>query len=245
MRILSLLLASLMIAASSRSQVSPVRYWTGHINSGIPVFIWLVEKDSVFKGQVIYTQTKNKTPITLLGRRYPKDDARRIRICEYLPDATISGIYNFDELTATTTGTWFSPATRKVFNIDMVSRDTVLANIDSSFQSGQEEGDYGYAYGRKGYEGSIAIRWVDAHRLSFEIGCHTEAPAYNLADVDRDTVDVKGDYFDYKLGGSEHCVFRVQFYKHFLERRYLDGSDCQFGFNATVEGIFYKLPSKK
>ena len=247
MKIVFTFLAGLMLAAPGRAQVSPLHCWVGHIHSSIPVFLWLVEKDSVFKGQVVYTRTKQKTPITLLGQRFA--DQRGIRICEYQPDGSITGIYDFENLASATAGTWFSPTTRKDLDFTLVSKDTLLTAPDTGFQPDQPiEGTYGYSYGAKGPQGSINIKRVDAHRISFEIGCHTGAPAYNLANVGRDTVALVNNSFIYKLDGSEHCVFRVSFYKHFLTIQYIDGyGDCggYFGINASVDGIFYKLTPQK
>lgn len=239
-------LFSLLFAVSSEAQVSPVHCWTGHINGSIPVFIWLVEKDSVFKGEVVYTRTKNKAPITLLGQRFP--DEREIRICEYLPDGTITGIYTFDKIAPATTGTWFSPATRKELNLSLVSKDTALPALDTSFEPGEIAGDYSYAYSKNGAQGSINIQRIAKGKIAFDIGCVSDAPAHDLAEVDKDTVAFTNHSFVYKLPGSENCSFRVRFYKNFLTVQYVAGhGDCggSFGMGATVEGIFYKSPAAK
>jgi hypothetical protein len=222
-----------------------VYFWTGNINSKIPVFMWVTIRDSIIQGEVTYSKTKNKAPIKLIGQ-IERDG--QIRVCEYLTNGTISGIFHFNKIDNSATGFWYSTAKETKLSFELSSKDTLLANIDTSFQSEVITGDYAYMYGKEGSQGGISIRKVSSDKISFSIGCVTNAPARNLAEVKLDTVSLANNGFVYKLRNSKDCSFQVKFYKNFLLICYLkDYGDCGdfFGLNATVDGIFYKVPSKK
>ena len=221
-----------------------VHSWTGSINSKIPVFMWLIRKDSLIQGEVVYTKTKNKIPIKLIGQI---DREGKIKVGEYLTDGTISGIFYFDNMNVSPAGKWSSTQNFKEVDFKLSPKDTLLPDIDTSFQPKAITGDYAYMYGKDGYQGGISIRKVDSNKVSFEIGSVTDAPARNSAEISLDTVSLTNNTFVYKLRKSKDCSFKVTFYKHFLVISYLKGyGDCGnfFGLDATVDGIFYKLPNK-
>ncbi len=166
---LALLIALFFLWSSSQAQTNllkavsknnqKVLFWTGIINSKIPVFMWFTMRDSIIKGEVIYTNTKNKVPIKLIGQ-LERDG--QIRVCEYLTNGTISGIFHFTMTNVSATGFWFSTTTRKELNLVLNSKDTVLANADTSFQPEAIPGYYWYSYGKEGSQGGITIKKVNS-----------------------------------------------------------------------------------
>lgn len=183
------LLLLLSCVPAARAQSSPdLYYWTGTIDGKIPIFMWLAEQDSLLIGEIVYTQTKTRTPIKLSGFIDPAHP--EIRINEYQPDGVITGIITISKIASSASGTWFSPKSRKEFPLEL-------------------------------------------HR--------------NQATIDRDTIELHGNQFQYFLRDSPACSFRVRFYNHFVVIRYPGGhGSCNgiFGYNATVEGVFLKVSSK-
>ncbi|HXB07056.1 MAG TPA: hypothetical protein VNW04_08070 [Puia sp.] len=244
MRILQptlILLCVLALSRPTQGQPRPaVHFWTGTINGKIPVFLWLAEKDSTLQGEVVYTNTKNRTPIKLAGER---DNYDQIKVCEFQADGMITGIFFFNKIGATSSGKWYSPSSDKDYVLALNQKDTVL-KVDTGFAPEAIAGDYGYQYGKNGPQGSITVHRIRDGRISFDIGCVTSAPAFNQATVGLDTVAIQNDRFTYTLRDSRQCIFQVRFYRDFLIIRYTkgyEGCEGSFGANATVEGVFYRV----
>ena len=217
-----------------------IYYWTGNINSNIPVFIWAILKDSLIHGEVIYSKTKNPAPIKLLGS-INKDG--EIKVCEYQKDGKITGVFVFEKLNTTSEGIWVSTKNDKEYKFQLNALDTLLRNIDTSFQSSNLTGIYLYAYGDKGYQGEITVTEIQKGKIAFSISAVTRAPGRNIAQVETDTVLVSNNEFIYKIPDSDSCIFKVKFFKDFVFIDYVkDYGDCGgvFGMNAGVDGIFYR-----
>jgi hypothetical protein len=186
-------LLSLIMMPAARAQSRPdLYYWTGTINGKIPIFMWLVERDSLLVGEMVYTQTKTRTPIKLTGfvdPAYPE-----IRVDEFQPDGMITGIITISKLDSSTSGTWFSPKSRREFTIELHRKDTLL-KLDSSLQPAGISGIYSYAYGKEGHQGVISVKKIGGDHAAIEIECFTSAPARNQATIDRDTVVLHGNQF--------------------------------------------------
>lgn len=123
-----------------------IHYWVGNINSDIPIFLWVVVKDSLIQGELFYTKSKIPSPIRVLGN-IPKEG--EIRLCEYQSDGTITGVFNFAKLDNVFEGIWASTKNHKELKFKLLPKDTLLTNIDTSFQTKEIEGSYSYAYGEK------------------------------------------------------------------------------------------------
>src|SRR3954471_22905268 len=67
----------------NNSQSQNVHYWSGNINSKIPIFLWIIVKDSLIQGELYYTKSNTPVPIRVLGY-IPKEG--EIRLCEYQND---------------------------------------------------------------------------------------------------------------------------------------------------------------
>jgi hypothetical protein len=217
-----------------------VYYWTGSINSKYPIFVWMILKDSMIRGQVVYTASKHPAAIDLVG--YLKNNW--ISVSEYQKDGSVTGIYNFKKWGAFISGTWTTPKNDKQDSFMLSSKDTVLKNIDSNFSSSSIPGEYFYAYGKDTYTGSLDVKRITQDSISFEISCVTGPPGYNIAEVELDTIAQSGDQFIYKMPDSDSCFFRVRFFNNFAFIDYPKGvGDCaaQFGMGADIDGIFYKV----
>ncbi|MDB5223270.1 MAG: hypothetical protein JWN83_1937 [Chitinophagaceae bacterium] len=229
---------------NSQSQNS-IHYWVGNINSNIPIFLWVIVKDSLIQGELFYTKSKSSTPIRILGN-IPKEGD--IRICEYQRDGTITGVFNFSKLDSAFEGIWASTKNQKELKFKLSAKDTLLTNIDTSFQPKDIAGNYSYAYGEKGYQGGLNVTKITDDKISFDISSVTSDPSRNIASIDTDTVAIYNNQFIYKIPNSDSCEFRVKFLRDFIFIDYTKGyGDCDgfFGLNASVDGIFIKVKSKK
>lgn len=209
--------------------------WQGNINSKIPVFIHYQVKDSVVVGEIVYLNTKNKKPITLLGTIAPNNSCR---LLEFAPTGTITGIIEVNINSSSCNGSWFSPNDKKELTLALTSKDTVMAskNIDSK----NITGNYHYQYGKEGYNGDLDIELLPNGKATFEIMSLTEGSSPNIAEVEKDTITLKKNRFIYRLPDSD-CAFEVIFYHNFAHIHYINNACTnQFGMGATVEGIYLK-----
>lgn len=89
---------------------------------------------------------------------------------------------------------------------------------------------------------------ISKDKISFDISSVTSDPSRNIASIETDTVSLYNNQFIYKIPDSDSCEFRVKFLRDFIFIDYTKGyEDCNgfFGLNASVDGIFVKLQSKK
>jgi hypothetical protein len=83
---------------------------------------------------------------------------------------------------------------------------------------------------------------VDKQRIAFHILSLTNLErGPNVAEVEKDTVALRGNSFTCMIPGSDNCEIKVFFYKDFVYIQYTRGyCEGQFGLNATIDGIFVK-----
>lgn len=89
--------------------------------------------------------------------------------------------------------------------------------------------------------GDLYVAILTNNRLRFSIFSVTKAPSRNIADISADTVALSTN-FKYTIPNADGCEIAVTFYKDFAYVTYTKGY-CSgiFGFNATVDGYFYKV----
>jgi hypothetical protein len=214
--------------------------WTGTINNKIPVFIHYQLEGNLVVGEIIYLNTKNKTPIALLGTI---EEDKNYRLLEFDSTGNITGVIDGKPSGKIFNGSWVSPKTRKELTMNLSSKDTLLRSPDNKPVEGQVLGNYHYRYGEKGYTGNFEINRVADNKIDFSILSLTNPErGYNIAEVQKDTIAMTGNNFIYKIPGSEKCEFKVSFYKEFLYINYTKGyCESQFGLNATIDGIYLKV----
>lgn len=213
--------------------------WKGTINTKTPVFLHYQLEDDVLVGEITYLNTKQRKPIKIIGTI--ADDAS-LRILEFEKDGNITGIMLGTPNQKELKGTWFSPKTRKELNLCLTKYDTIIKDTSIQPELKNIFGDYHYQYSLDGYQGDFNISKINENQASFEIFSVTGEPSRNIADVEKDTISIKGNKFHYKVGYKEDCEFDVTFYKDFVYIKYTNGEcDGVFGHNATVSGIFLKV----
>ena len=250
MKIQSILLACFILLSTAFAKGQPAKHsnidglykFSGNINGSIPVFLWVVVKDSVVKGEVTYLKTAKRTPITVAGA-ITKDEGLRLE--EFAGDGNITGIYNGNFNTGKLTGTWSKPGSERELKYSLTPKDTVLSNIDMDLQPVAIGGEYAYLYGKSGATGSIDIKSIGKNNYLIEISSVTESPANNLADIGTSKVHMYNNTIIYKISDAD-CRFKIKVFKGFIVISMLTTNldNCGFGFDATIEGIYVKTSEK-
>lgn len=223
-----------IIKPENQTEVS----WLGSINK-TPVFLHYSLHDKVIIGEIIYLNTKSKTPIKLLGTI---EEDKGYRLLEFENDGNISGIITGNPEKQVFNGSWFSPKSRKELKLKLALKDTSIESADFAPNYKDIFGTYHYQYSEEGYSGDFEIKKLNHNKVAFNIISVTGAPGYNVAEVPNDTIQMTGNNFIYKLPDTDSCEFKVTFYKDFLFINYTKGYCIgQFGMNATVDGIFLKV----
>lgn len=226
-----------LIAFNLKAQNVTELTWTGTLNDKIPISLSYSISDGVITGEIIYLNTKNKTPIKVIGT---VEDDKSYRILEFEKDGNISGIITGKPTETVFIGDWFSPKSRKSLSLNLtnpkkqqkkISRNTVITNAS-----------YHYGYSEKGSQGDFEIEKLKNNKYQFRIISVTSDPARNIANIDDTEVNISGNSFVYNLPDEKTCQFKVTFYSDFLVVKYTKGDfQGQFGHNATIEGIYLKI----
>lgn len=213
--------------------------WNGTLAQKIPVFIHYQISENLVSGTITYLNTKNRTPIRLIGTIIADGE---FRLLEFEPNGNITGIITGQPGKDEFSGEWYAPKTRKSLTMQLTQSDSLIYSGDMTAHSGQISGDYHYQYGEDGSIGDFSLSRIDQKRIAFQISSVTSDPARNIADVGPDTISLDGTSFIYQIPGSDSCEFKVRCYPDFVHIDYTRGY-CfgQFGHNATIEGIFLKI----
>lgn len=221
-----------------------IKTWQGTINGKIPVFLWFTisKADSMVFGELIYTNTKLREPIYVVGHL---DTA--LTLGEYSRDGKSTGYWVGKIAAGKIKGTWSSMKSDKEIPFELSSTDTTVNTEVADFtNTGNIDGTYNYSHPCEA-SGEVNIKRLGKDKLIFNVSCVTCAPAYNIAELNDDTVLIKNNTATYTSRDETGiCSFTIRFYKQFLTIGYdCDTcSQCGFGLNAYVGGIFIKTSSK-
>jgi hypothetical protein len=207
--------------------------WTGTIGKNTVATGWLAERDNIIVGSIMYK--KSGKPIPLRGVRI---DSAEYRIEEFGPKGIVSGILTGTINKNIFSGQWFSPKTRREHTLRLHLQEPLAASKPLLSPVQDFSGTYRYNYAEEGPQGQLTVhRRGDAAVISFDNV--TAAPAYNQATIEPVTVAVSGNEIVYHK--EESCVIRIRFYNDIAVVDYVDdASDCLFGMNATVSGVYLK-----
>lgn len=213
--------------------------WTGTIDEKIPVFIRYQLDSNLIIGEITYLNSKDKLPIPLLGLI---EEDKSYMLMEFEKSGNISGIIRGYHTGEVFYGNWFSPEKRIEFVLNLVKKDTVINPLETETKLEDVFGQYHYQFSEEGNIGDFEITQLPDSKAIFEIGSVTEAPGRNMAEINKDTISLTATHFVYSLPNTNDCEFEVKFYKGFAFIRYTKGyCEGQFGFNASIDGIFLKV----
>lgn len=230
---------------------------TGGINGSIPVSVWFDIKDGLVFGEIVYTRTKNKTPIRLLGK---KEEDGSCLLYEMLPNGDISGTIAGTLANGVLSGTWYGRPQKieksegnyevrngKKFPVKISAAERTHAPHNWEFDAKKASGTYAYSLGDNCDDGTLFLQINNDGTVSYRLIGLTGAPFYRTACFPENALS--GETAITKLLGNkilieedEKCSIEILLYNDFLVSRYVDGKDCQHrvGNGATAEGLFTK-----
>ena len=211
--------------------------WTGTINARTPVFLHYKQHGEILTGEIIYLDTKDKKPISLIGTM---DTDSTFRLLEFERSGNITGIISGRPAGNIFMGRWFSPKRRRELSLSLTKKDSLVVSDNADAQTQDIFGSYHYQFSENGYIGYMEIKKLPGSRAAFGITSLT-GPAGNVAQVEDDTIILKDTRFVYAIPNTDDCEFEVRFFKGFVYIKYTKGAcEDQFGMNATIEGIYLK-----
>lgn len=245
--------------ATERNDAARVQYYEGKgvINDKIPVSIWFDIRDGLVSGEIVYTRTKAKTPIRLLGR---EEDDGSYRLHEMLPNGDISGTITGTLVNGILSGTWhgrlriveknegdYEYKDGKKFTIKVSVVERTHAPYNWSFDVEKASGTYAYSLGDNCDDGTVVLQASNDGTVRYRLIGLTGAPSYRMACFPEEALS--GEIAVANLHGNrilieedETCAIEILLYNDFLVSRYVDGKDCRYrvGNGATAEGLFLK-----
>ncbi|MEH3112745.1 hypothetical protein [Pedobacter terrae] len=244
MRLLKTILIVLIfsISISHAQQNNAIQKYTlsGFINKKIPVELNISTYNQLILGNIRYLNTTSKQPIKIIGHM---KDQNQYSLHEFERDGNISGIIDATLKKNKLEGRWYATKSDTSYAITLTfkTNQNLKPEIFSPLKPDQLAGEYAYQYGEKGYQGNITIKKVSGNTYSYDIGSVTHDPGRNIADASGKVV-LKNNQLIIQVNKS--CKFKIKFYNGFLviskEGSY-ELNDCEFGFNATLEGTYLKI----
>ncbi|WP_243348563.1 hypothetical protein [Parabacteroides sp. FAFU027] len=212
--------------------------WKGTLNGKIPIFIHYQFDNEVIIGEIIYLNTKSKTPIKLIGTI--EDWDKKYRLLEFDKAGNITGIITGLPDGKEFNGIWSSLKTNKELSLNLSTKDTVIISKDYQPDLSKIFGDYEYQWGNKA-SGIFNITKINKDKASFNIYSVKGEPELSTAEIETDTIKLTKREFIYNVPESDDCEFKVKFFKDFVFIKYTKEHRSRlFGLNATIDGIFFK-----
>lgn len=214
--------------------------FVGTINKNISVSLHYQKTANVIYGEITYLKSKANKPIRIIGQ---EEADHTFRILEFESNGNITGVMYGNIKDGTISGRWYSPTSNKDYELALkANANEQIPSKSIELKDEDLSGIYYYQYGKDGYLGSFQISRIEKNQYCFSINSVTGEPGRNMADVSKDTVTITDNKFTYEVPEATECKLDVQFYKNFLVVKYIN-SICEgdFGHNATVEGIYYKI----
>lgn len=234
--------------------------WQGEINNKIPVSVWFEIRGDLIVGELVYTNTKEKKPIRLLGT-IGSDGNLSIR--EMLPDGLVSGFINGKIVGDNFEGVWKAPdklaekggsyegITGKSYPLRLSKAPLPPTSFPWEHSSNTLAGEYRYSHGKDQQYGVATLSGTEGGGMEFTITSYTAAPAYNEAYLSfsasasgEGKSRLQGNRVLYEA--DESCAVEILLFSDFLVTRYIERKHCSgwFGMNATIEGMFVKQNKK-
>ena len=214
--------------------------WAGTLKGSIPIQLWFKKKGSLLYGTLVYTKTKSKTPIHLLGGH--DGTSKHYYLHEYQKDGSISGYFVFESFGEAINGEWHGINNGLEFPVELRQQQSLDIAIDSSLAVQDPTGEYSYSYGEESSSGSITITQAEAGKIGISGSAVTPAPASHIADIGDNIIPIEGNTARLVMSDDGKCTFKIQLYRDFLIIESENGEEsCEFGANATISGHYIKV----
>ena len=214
--------------------------WAGTLKGSIPIQLWFKRKGSLLYGTLVYTKTKSKTPIRVLGSY--DGVSKHYYLHEYQKDGSISGYFVFGSFGQAISGEWHGISNGLEFPAEFRQQQSLDMAIDSSLAMQDPTGEYSYSYGEESSSGSITITLAEAGKIGISGSAVTPAPASHIADIGDNIIPIEGSNARLVMSDDGKCTLKIQLYRDFLIIESENGEEsCEFGANATISGYYIKV----
>lgn len=246
-------------ADATTAPAAKVWYYEGKgvINNKIPVALWFDSREGIVSGEIVYTATKARKPIRILGRE-EADGA--FRLYEMLPNGDISGTISDTLTDGVLSGTWtgrprkieksegnYEAQRGRQFPITISAVKRTHPPYDWTFDAANASGTYAYSLGDNCDDGTVVLQVGTDGTVRYRIIGLTGAPFYRTASFPEDALSdetavahVHGNRI--LIEEDANCAIELVLYNDFLVSSYVDGKNCRYrvGDGATAEGLFLK-----
>ena len=214
--------------------------WVGTLKGSIPIQLWFKRKGSLLYGTLVYTKTKSKTPIRLLGSY--DGSSKHYYLHEYQKDGRVAGYFAFGSFGQAIAGEWHGINNGLVFPAELRQQQSLDIAIDSSLTMQDPTGEYCYSYGEENSRGAISIRAVEDGKIGISGSAATSAPDSHIADFGDNIVPIKGNTARLVMSDDGKCTVQILFYRDFLciEIENVEES-CEFEMNSSISGYYIKV----
>ena len=243
--------------ASGTVPVAERTLWTGEINGKIPVSVWFEHKDGLATGELVYVNSKARTPFRLLGTYDTSGESPSLSLKEMLPGGLVTGMISASIKDGVLEGFWMAPEKIKEtgtrytikemqqYPLKLTKAGTAPGSFHWEHSPESVTGRYAYTYGPHHNSGTLDITSTPDGGVSVEIHTHTAAPAFNMADVDPTPGERTGNRIVCSVDDS--CAFEVLLFSDFAKVSTLKGRECDgwFGRGAYIDGDYQKSTNAK
>ena len=240
---------SFIVSMSAQNKAVAKYAYNGKFkNTKITVSIWFEENsEGILSGEIVYTSSKHKTPMRLLGTSLISDGLKIFQLTEYQKDGFMSGHIHLSKnmSNGVLEGTWGNyddPDKPISYEIKLTPVSFPQGKGGTLTYSSAPDGKYGYYHkhfwkGELGGSVEINLLKGDAQRMMVNISKNDP----NLADYEEKLSYDKGVFH----GSIESCdiTFDIHVFQDFVRVVYTsegDGLCDDFGAFTTLEGFFLK-----
>lgn len=265
-RLSAILVFMALFMASLPTQAESIKVYAFNAkfkNSKITATIWFEEnQDGVLSGEIIYTNTKQKIPIRILGRSRTNEDdygkrssvtdvIKVFSLDEFQKDGLLTGTIDIvkNMKTGTLKATWGNYH-HKAPN-KSISYDLILTPIPFPKGKGgtltystNPVGKYEFYYYDNKWDGELGglveISNLKGHSTQKRV--HIDNATHNIAEYEQNLTFKKGVFF----GNVKPCgiKYEVHVFKDFVVVDYTEGGGTfcsEFGEGASLDGIYPKV----
>lgn len=246
-------------AAAATAPAAQVSFYEGQgvINNKIPVALWFDSREGIVSGEIVYTATKARKPIRVLGR---EEANGAFRLYEMLPNGDISGTITGTLTDGVLSGTWtgrprmiekgegnYEAQRGKQFPITISAVKRTHPPYDWTFDAANASETYAYSIGDNCDDGTVVLQIGTDGTVRYRIIGLTGAPFYSTACFPEDALSdetavspLHGNRI--RIEEDANCAIELVLYNDFLVSSYVEGRDCRYrvGDGATAEGLFLK-----
>jgi hypothetical protein len=223
---------------SSEPRHPDISCWTGMIDGKIPVKLWYQKFDDILVGEILYPDSKTPEGIPIIG---VINENKYIELREFDKKGIITGYISGIPLDNYFNPEWFNPAGQKMRRMRLSYSDSIITPVTIEADLSSLEGKYFYSFGPNGYSGDLEILNQRGSEMQVRILSTTgDLSGYNIAELELVSASLSQNIAIIRYPFNEECLITLYFYKDFIK---VKEENClgEFGHNATLEGIFYKV----